>query len=163
VAGTLNLVQDGGVTHLGAAFDTVIRSFRNDLFPGYKTEAGVPADLLAQFPIAEEGLEQRHCIGSYVNACSSGASRVFSLRQHGKRTATLELQRNHDGAWRRVQIRGKANAVVHDPALLAAADQVAQAYTDAARAHEQMERGPAEPGSYVPPPYLVHRQEHWTG
>ena len=57
VAGTLSLVQDGGVTHLGAAFDTVIRSFRNDLFPGYKTEAGVPADLLAQFPIAEEGLE----------------------------------------------------------------------------------------------------------
>jgi 5'-3' exonuclease len=57
VAGTLRLVQDGGVTHLGAAFDTVIRSFRNDLFPGYKTEAGVPADLLAQFPIAEEGVE----------------------------------------------------------------------------------------------------------
>jgi 5'-3' exonuclease len=57
VAGTLSLVQDGGVTHLGAAFDTVIRSFRNDLFPGYKTEAGVPADLLAQFPIAEEGVE----------------------------------------------------------------------------------------------------------
>ena len=57
VAGTLSLLQEGGVTHLGAAFDTVIRSFRNDLFPGYKTEAGVPADLLAQFPIAEEGLE----------------------------------------------------------------------------------------------------------
>ena len=56
VAGTLSLLQNG-VTHLGAAFDTVIRSFRNDLFPGYKTEAGVPADLLAQFPIAEEGLE----------------------------------------------------------------------------------------------------------
>ena len=35
----------------------MIRSFRNDLFPGYKTEAGVAADLLAQFPIAEEGLE----------------------------------------------------------------------------------------------------------
>ncbi|MBN2114200.1 MAG: flap endonuclease [Acidimicrobiia bacterium] len=57
VASTLSLLHDGGVTHLGAAFDTVIRSFRNDLFPGYKTEAGVPADLLAQFPIAEEGLE----------------------------------------------------------------------------------------------------------
>ena len=57
VAGTLSLVQEGGVTHLGAAFDTVIRSFRNDLFPAYKTEAGVPPDLLAQFPIAEEGLE----------------------------------------------------------------------------------------------------------
>lgn len=57
VSGTLGLLQGGGVTHLGAAFDTVIRSFRNDLYPGYKTEAGVPEDLLAQFPIAEEGLE----------------------------------------------------------------------------------------------------------
>ena len=57
MASTLSLLQDGGVTHLGAAFDTVIRSFRNDLFPGYKTDAGVPADLLAQFPIAEDGLE----------------------------------------------------------------------------------------------------------
>lgn len=58
LAGTLSLLQgEEGVTHLGAAFDTVIRSFRNDLFPGYKTGEGVPADLLAQFPIAEEGLE----------------------------------------------------------------------------------------------------------
>ncbi|OFW52297.1 MAG: 5'-3' exonuclease [Actinobacteria bacterium RBG_16_70_17] len=57
MASTLSLLQGEGVTHLGAAFDTVIRSFRNDLFPGYKTEAGVPADLLAQFPLAEEGLE----------------------------------------------------------------------------------------------------------
>jgi 5'-3' exonuclease len=57
VGSTLSLLQEDGVTHLGAAFDTVIRSFRNDLFPGYKTEAGVPADLLAQFPIAEDGLE----------------------------------------------------------------------------------------------------------
>src|SRR4030043_158429 len=40
LASTLSLLQGEGVTHLGAAFDTVIRSFRNDLFPGYKTEAG---------------------------------------------------------------------------------------------------------------------------
>ncbi|MFH1105520.1 MAG: 5'-3' exonuclease H3TH domain-containing protein [Actinomycetota bacterium] len=53
---TLALLAEG-VTHLGVAFDTVIRSFRNDLYDGYKSEAGVPADLLAQFPIAEEGLE----------------------------------------------------------------------------------------------------------
>lgn len=58
LAGTLSLLQaDEEVTHLGAAFDTVIRSFRNDLFPGYKTGEGVAADLLAQFPIAEDGLE----------------------------------------------------------------------------------------------------------
>jgi 5'-3' exonuclease len=57
MSSTLNLLQRDGVTHLGAAFDTVIRSFRNALFPGYKTEAGTPEELLAQFPHAEEGLE----------------------------------------------------------------------------------------------------------
>jgi 5'-3' exonuclease len=54
---TLRLLEDEGVTHLGAAFDSEIRSFRNDRFPGYKTESGVPDELLAQFPHAEEGLE----------------------------------------------------------------------------------------------------------
>ncbi|OFW65976.1 MAG: 5'-3' exonuclease [Actinobacteria bacterium RBG_16_68_21] len=56
MASTLALLADD-VTHLGVAFDTVIRSFRNDLYDGYKSEAGVPEELLAQFPIAEEGLE----------------------------------------------------------------------------------------------------------
>ena len=55
IASTLSLLQDG-VTHIGAAFDTVIRSFRNDIFPGYKTEAGVPEDLLAQFPHVERAM-----------------------------------------------------------------------------------------------------------
>ncbi|MGH8875361.1 MAG: 5'-3' exonuclease [Acidimicrobiia bacterium] len=54
---TLSLLREPGVTHVGAATDTVIRSFRNDLFPGYKTEAGVPEDLLSQFPLAERALE----------------------------------------------------------------------------------------------------------
>jgi 5'-3' exonuclease len=39
------------------AFDHVIESFRNDLFDGYKTSAGVPEDLLAQFPLAERAAE----------------------------------------------------------------------------------------------------------
>jgi 5'-3' exonuclease len=43
------------VTHLAVAFDNPIRSFRNQLFDGYKTEEGVPAELLAQFDVAEEG------------------------------------------------------------------------------------------------------------
>jgi 5'-3' exonuclease len=53
---TLRLFERDGVTHLGAAFDSEIRSFRNDLFPGYKTEEGIPPELLAQFPWAEEAL-----------------------------------------------------------------------------------------------------------
>ncbi|MFO0983173.1 MAG: 5'-3' exonuclease H3TH domain-containing protein [Planctomycetota bacterium] len=41
-------------THLAIAFDNPIRSFRNRLFAGYKTEAGVPAELLAQFDLVED-------------------------------------------------------------------------------------------------------------
>lgn len=44
------------VTHVAYAFDHVIESFRNDLYPGYKTSAGVDPALLAQFPLAEEAV-----------------------------------------------------------------------------------------------------------
>lgn len=53
----LALLRREGATHVGCAHDRVIRSFRNELWPGYKTEAGVPADLLAQFPVAEQAIE----------------------------------------------------------------------------------------------------------
>ena len=45
---------DERVTHIAIAFDNPIRSVRNDWFDGYKTEEGVPPDLLAQFDAAEE-------------------------------------------------------------------------------------------------------------
>src|SRR5580704_3490768 len=45
-----------GVTHMGVATDHVIESFRNDLWPGYKTGEGVEPELLAQFPLLEEAL-----------------------------------------------------------------------------------------------------------
>ena len=57
IESTLSLVRDDGVTHLGCATDHVIRSWRNERFAGYKTEAGMPPELLAQFPLAEEALE----------------------------------------------------------------------------------------------------------
>ena len=57
VESTLALLREPGVTHLGAATDHVIRSFRNDLYAGYKTEAGMPPELLAQFELAERALE----------------------------------------------------------------------------------------------------------
>src|SRR6266513_484324 len=46
-----------GATHLGVATDHIVESFRNDLYPGYKTSEGVPHELLSQFPILEEALE----------------------------------------------------------------------------------------------------------
>lgn len=52
----LALLTKSGATHVACAFDSVIESFRNDLYPGYKTAAGVPAELLAQFPLAERAV-----------------------------------------------------------------------------------------------------------
>ncbi len=53
----LYLLREEGATHVGCATDRVIESFRNDLFAGYKSSAGMPRDLLAQFPIAEAAVE----------------------------------------------------------------------------------------------------------
>lgn len=50
------LLSRDEVTHVGAAFDSVIESFRNVLFEGYKTGAGLPEDLTAQFVLAERAL-----------------------------------------------------------------------------------------------------------
>jgi len=53
----LYLLREEGATHVGCATDRVIESFRNDLYPGYKSSIGMPPDLLAQFPIAEVAIE----------------------------------------------------------------------------------------------------------
>jgi 5'-3' exonuclease len=54
--GLLALLAVPGVTHVACAFDHVIESFRNELYPGYKTGAGVDPNLIAQFPLAEEAV-----------------------------------------------------------------------------------------------------------
>lgn len=55
VGSTLQLVADGA-THVGIASDHVIESFRNDLWPGYKTSAGMLPELLTQIPLVEAAL-----------------------------------------------------------------------------------------------------------
>jgi 5'-3' exonuclease len=52
----LALISIPDITHIACAFDHVIESFRNDLFPGYKTGEGTPPDLLAQFSLAEQAV-----------------------------------------------------------------------------------------------------------
>lgn len=52
----LGMIEDGA-THIGVATDKVIESFRNDMWPGYKTGAGIEAELLSQFPLIEDALE----------------------------------------------------------------------------------------------------------
>ena len=48
---------ESSVTHIGVATDHVIESFRNDLWPGYKTSEGVDPRLLSQFPLLEDALQ----------------------------------------------------------------------------------------------------------
>jgi 5'-3' exonuclease len=55
LASILKMIEDGA-THIGVATDHVIESFRNRMWPGYKTGAGIEPDLFAQFPILEEAL-----------------------------------------------------------------------------------------------------------
>jgi 5'-3' exonuclease len=55
LASVLSMLEHGA-THLGVATDHVVESFRNDLYPGYKTSEGVAPELLSQFPILEEAL-----------------------------------------------------------------------------------------------------------
>ncbi|MCU1461611.1 MAG: Flap endonuclease [Acidimicrobiales bacterium] len=55
VGSVINLLESG-VSHIGVATDHVIESFRNDLYPGYKTSAGMPPELLSQFGLLEDAL-----------------------------------------------------------------------------------------------------------
>ena len=77
----LSLLREDGVTHVAAAFDHVIESFRNRLFDGYKMGDGVPEDLMIQFPLAERAA---HALGLVVwpmvefeadDALATGAAR----------------------------------------------------------------------------------------
>ncbi len=63
VLGSMLSLVEAGASHLGVATDHVIESFRNDLWPGYKTSEGVPEDLLGQFGLLEEAL---HAAGFVV-------------------------------------------------------------------------------------------------
>src|SRR5215217_7718223 len=55
IASVLGMIGQGA-HHIGVATDHVIESFRNELWPGYKTGEGIDADLFAQFPLLEEAL-----------------------------------------------------------------------------------------------------------
>ena len=57
VLNTLYYLLEEGATHVGVATDHVIESFRNDMWRGYKSSAGMDPLLLAQFPVLEEGID----------------------------------------------------------------------------------------------------------
>src|SRR5262245_55968317 len=55
--GSMLGMLEGGVTHIGVATDHVIESFRNAMWAGYKSSAGVDPRILSQFQLLEDGLE----------------------------------------------------------------------------------------------------------
>ncbi|MDH3538963.1 MAG: flap endonuclease [Acidimicrobiia bacterium] len=56
-AATLGMLDESGVTHVAAAFDSIIESWRNERYEAYKTGAGIDPELWAQFPLAERAME----------------------------------------------------------------------------------------------------------
>jgi 5'-3' exonuclease len=56
LATLVSLLRERDVSHVAVAFDTVIESFRNEMFDGYKTGEGIEPDLLAQFQLAERAI-----------------------------------------------------------------------------------------------------------
>jgi len=84
------LLRGERVTHLAVAFDHVIESFRNGLYAGYKTSAGVPQDLLDQFGLAEEAARALGIrVWSMVeleadDALATGAERLERLPEVGR-------------------------------------------------------------------------------
>src|SRR5712692_4638938 len=106
----LALLHDEGeaVTHAAVAFDNPIRSFRNDLFDGYKTDEGVPPELLAQFDSAEEA----------VRALATGAARFAGeVEQVRILTPDKDLGQCLRGT-HVVQVDRRAKTVIDEEALL---------------------------------------------
>ena len=56
------LLRDPDTSHVAVAFDTVIESFRNELFAGYKTGEGMEPALWQQFPLAERAVRALGCV-----------------------------------------------------------------------------------------------------
>lgn len=90
VRGVLNSVLsmvERGATQIGVATDHVVESFRNDLYPGYKTSEDVPQELLSQFPTLEETLEAMGVVVwpmVYYEADDALASAAAKAAQDGR-------------------------------------------------------------------------------
>ncbi|MCB0994367.1 MAG: flap endonuclease [Acidimicrobiales bacterium] len=81
VVGSLVGLLEDGATHVGVATDHVIESFRNDLYPGYKTGEGIDPTLRAQFPLLEDALRSAgFCVWPMVEFEADDALASAALR-----------------------------------------------------------------------------------
>lgn len=91
----LSLLRERDTTHVAVAFDTVIESFRNRLFDGYKTGEGIDAALFSQFPLAEEatralGLVTWSMIDFEADDALATGARRFAAATNAKRGERVE-------------------------------------------------------------------------
>ena len=125
VLGSILGMLEGGATHIAVATDHIVESFRIDLWPGYKTGAGVAPELLAQFPILEEAFttlgvvvwpmkeyEADDALASGAAAVAASAERVLIC------TPDKDLAQCVVGG-HVVQLDRRANKVIDEEAVIA--------------------------------------------
>jgi hypothetical protein len=101
VLGTVLRMFEDGATHVGVATDHMIESFRNALWPGYKTGAGIERALRAQFTPLEQALEAMGvAVWAMVeleadDGLAGVGRRVYRLQSHA--TAAGPCRRRHEG------------------------------------------------------------------
>jgi 5'-3' exonuclease len=97
LASVLGMIK-GGATHIAVATDHVIESFRNQLWPGYKTSEGVEPDLLAQFPLLEDVLSAAGIVVWPMvefeadDALAAAAAAAVRLAENAARAASEDVR-----------------------------------------------------------------------
>jgi 5'-3' exonuclease len=123
---SLLAMMKAGATHIAVATDHVIESFRNELWPGYKTSEGVEPDLLAQFPLLEEVLSAAGIVvwpmvefeaDDALAAAAVAAVRDPSVEQVIICTPDKDLAQCVQGS-RIVQLNRRTRVVVDEPGVV---------------------------------------------
>jgi len=126
VVGSVLGMLNRGATHVGVATDHVIESFRNDLWRGYKTSAGVEPDLLAQFPILEDALDALGVVvwpmvefeaDDALAAAAAKADADARVTRVFICTPDKDLAQSVRGV-RVVQLIRRTNAILHEDAVI---------------------------------------------
>src|ERR1700688_540321 len=97
LASVLGMIK-GGATHIAVATDHVIESFRNQLWPGYKTSDGIEPELLAQFPLLEDVLSAAGIVVWPMvefeadDALASAAAAAVRLDENAARAASENVR-----------------------------------------------------------------------
>jgi 5'-3' exonuclease len=127
VVGSVLGMINKGATHVGVATDHVIESFRNRLWRGYKTSAGVPADLLSQFEPLEDALRSLGVAvwpmvefeaDDALAAAADAAARDARVEQVLICTPDKDLAQSVRGT-RIVQVNRRTNAVMDEVGVIA--------------------------------------------